>query len=37
MKRNAINRIIIWSLVLVILLGLLLLGLNWRGGLFGIT
>ena len=37
MKRNAINRIIIWCLVLVILLGLLLLGLNWRGGLFGIT
>ena len=37
MKRNAINRIIIWSLVLVILLGLLLLGLNWRGWLFGIT
>lgn len=37
MKRNAINRIIIWCLVLVILLGLLLLGLNWRGGLFGET
>lgn len=37
MKRNAINRIIIWCLVLVILLGLLLLGLNWRGGLFGVT
>ena len=37
MKRNAVNRIIIWCLVLVILLGLLLLGLNWRGGLFGIT
>ena len=37
MKRNAINRIIIWCLVLVILLGLLLLGLCWNGGLFGVT
>ena len=37
MKRNAIYRIIIWCLVLVILLGLLLLGLSWNGGLFGVT
>ena len=37
MKRNAINRIILWCLVLVILLGLLLLGLSWNGGFFGVT
>ena len=37
MKRNAMNRIIIWCLVLVILLGILLLGLCWNGGLFGTT